>query len=145
MFCHLNHALNFNLLVCLINPTQCDPTHINTKCNQSQHPIMNIKKFVLLWVHYKTKQNNWVFHAKFGCDLDFLKFILSESNSYVLKWTINHWRPPSFLSLLELTFTQICPAPYYTLVQVMNDISIVDWIQLIYVQLHLQESITMGF
>jgi hypothetical protein len=97
IFCHLNHVLNFNLFGCLTNPTKCDPTHISTKCNQSQF---------LYCCGYITKQNKIMefFTQSLVVIWIVFSFILYRSNSYVLKWTVNHWCPPSFLSLLELTF-----------------------------------------
>jgi len=55
---------------------------------------------------YITKQNKIVefFMQSLVVIWIFFSFTLSRSNSYVLKWTIDHWHPPSFLSLLELTF-----------------------------------------
>jgi len=66
-----------------------------------------------LWIYkklyccgYITKQNKIIefFMQSLVVIWIVFSFILFESNSYVLKWTINYWRPPSFLSLIELTF-----------------------------------------
>ncbi len=55
---------------------------------------------------YITKQNKIIefFTQSLVVIWIVFSFILFESNSYVLKWTIDHWHPLSFLSLIELTF-----------------------------------------